>query len=246
MPNRSSIVVWLLLAATISVNLVVYSWMRAASFSSLIFIVYFALLVSQLSVVCIWSAMRSSFRVLRFIAPVAAVFASAGAFGLVRANGAMDILPYFGIHAAMLLAVLWISRRSAYWRRQSGMDTEWQFSIAHLLVLMTVVGVLATAQRYSSLFHEARVVELLLLGGSVALAVASVMIWSRDIHWLLRLAGVLATAIAIGSSFYLVDEYMLKFAVSDYLVQGMMLSAWIGWGQVLPPSAQADVGASAS
>jgi hypothetical protein len=248
MQQRSPIIVWLLVAATICVNLVAYAWMRGTSILSVGTIVYVALLWGQLSVICIWSALQSTFNIWSRIAPVAAVIACSSAFWLIEDVTAKikDILPYFGLHAVILVAALWVLRRSAYWQRRSGVKTEWRFSIAQLLVLMTVVAILATAMRHSSLLEESRVLEFFLLSGSVALAVTSVIIWSRDIHWLLRLAGVLATAIGLGASFYLADEYMLKFAVSDFLTQAILLSAWLAWGQILPIKIQADVSENAS
>jgi hypothetical protein len=237
MPHRSSIVVLLLLACTICANLVVYSWMRLSTPLGTGTVVYFALLEGQLSVICIWSAMRSRSGTIGWIAPVLAVIACSGAFALIDAsNGAADILPYFGIHAAFLLIALWILRRTTYWQRRSGIGSEWRFSIAQLLLLMTVVAALASAMRFSNVFEGEWFLEFGLLCGAVALAVASVAIWSLNLHGLLRLAGTFGTALACGAPFYFSDQFLLMFALVAYLVQSIVLSAWLAWGGILPQS----------
>jgi hypothetical protein len=239
MPSRSPIVVLLLLACTICANLVVYSWMRLATPLGTGTVVYFALLEGQLSVVCIWSAMRSKRRVISWLVPILAVLACSGAFALIDAsNGAVDILPYFGIHAALLLIALWFLRRTSFWKRRSGLGSELKFSIAQLLVLMTVVAVLISAMRFSNIFEGEWFWEFALLCGAVLLAVTSVAIWSLNCHGLLRLAGTFAMALACGAFFFLSGQYLLMFALIDYLVQSIVLSAWLSWGGILPPSEQ--------
>jgi hypothetical protein len=235
MPNRSPIIV--LFAATISTNLVAFAWMRATTPLSYGTIVYFAMLVSQLSVVCIWSVLRLTSTTWTLVVSVAAVIACSMAFGLIEdaSTKIKDIMPYFGLHAALLLGALWVLRRSAFWRRRSGIQTEWRFSIAQLLVLMTVIGILIPAMGQSTVFHQGRILTALLLAASITIAVASVIIWSCDIHWLLRLAGVLGVAMGLGALFYFVDMYMSLFTLPDWLVQGVVLSAWLAWGGILPP-----------
>jgi hypothetical protein len=236
MPSRSPTIVWLLFAVTICASLVVFAWMRATTILSVSTIVYFALLAGQLSVVCVWCALRltSNFRAL--LASVLAVLACSFAFGLIEeaSTKPKDILPYFGLHAVLLLAALGALRRSTFWQRRSGIKTEWRFSIAQLLALTTVVAVLATAMRHSVLFHEERALEAFLLAGSIVTAVASVVIWSLDIHWLLRLAAALGVALGLGSLFYFSNEYMLWFATCDFLTQAIVLAAWLAWGGILP------------
>jgi hypothetical protein len=145
-----------------------------------------------------------------------------------------DFLPYLGLHAALLLAALWVFRRSQYWRRRSGVQTEWQFSLAQLLFVMTIVALLAATMRQSAMNDLTDVASLGLLAGSVVMAIASVAIWSRDIHWLLRLASVLAAAIGLSAMFILEDRFMVMFTMMHFLVQAIVISSWLALGDVLP------------
>lgn len=241
MPQRSLIIAWLLLAANVCADIVALTWMQPASRAELSEVVFFALIASQLSAVCIWSALRPKMSIWTRVAPVAGVVTSALAFELVDADAAKDFLPFFGLQAAGLLVLLWVFRRSAYWRRRSGVDTNWQFTVAQLLIVTTVVALLAAALRQGSLFNSG---DFLLVAAflccSVALAIASVFLWSRASHWLLRLASVLVIAIGLGASFYVEDIFMMWYATVHYVVQGIVLSTWLVWGQILPLNERRD------
>ncbi|MCI0332532.1 MAG: hypothetical protein L0228_04845 [Planctomycetes bacterium] len=235
MTQRSPIIVWLLVAASLCVCTVALSWVSESSPRSVYgAMVYYALLNGHLSAVCIWSALRTKTNVWTRIAPLVAVIAFSIAFGLVDPD-INNYLFYFGLHAAALLTGLWVFRRSRYWERRSGDQSDWQFSIGQLLIITTVVALLAAALHHSELqFDGDHVLLFAFLCCSVALAMASVFIWSRVGHWLLRLAGVLAVAFGLGAAFYISDEYMAMFAMIHYLIQGLVLSAWLTWGQILP------------
>jgi hypothetical protein len=60
MPQRSPLIFWLLLAATISVDAVAFTWAEAGHVhADHAFIAFEALMLSQIGVVCIWSSLNS-------------------------------------------------------------------------------------------------------------------------------------------------------------------------------------------
>jgi hypothetical protein len=244
MNMRSPTILWLLLAATICVDAVAIVWVLSLPFALYATVACDALFSSQLSVICIWSALCLTKNFWTRIAPLLAVVIASLAIGLFGVPPLTVGLPYYGLHAALLLAALWLFERTTLWRGRSGASTEWQYSLAHLLVAMTVVAVLVPAMRNSEAFYEDRfgVVwkDIAFICGSVALAVVSVISWSLTRHWLIRLAGVLGFAVLLGAAFSLgIESFMPLFPIiigAGYLIQGVVISAWLGCGQIIPVS----------
>jgi hypothetical protein len=247
MSSRSPIVAWLLVAANVCADLVAMSWMQPATRGELSEVVFFALLVGQLSVLCVWCGLRPTVNLWTRTVPFAGVIASALAFGFIDAGLILNFLPFFGLQAALLLALLWAFRRTAYWRRQTGIQTSWQFTVAQLLVVMTAVALLAAALRNGSVFDSVdNWLAIAFLVGSVVLAMASIVVWRLPRHWLLRFAGVLAIAIGFGAAFYIEDGFMMWYATVHFLVQAVVLSVWLGWGGMLPVRHSGDAARTAT
>jgi hypothetical protein len=232
MSQRSPINFWLLLAATACVNAVAYGWARSSSEHGTI--VWFGLLSGQLSAVCIWSSFRPRPNWRTRLFPVGAVFAASLAHATTR-DIFLQVVPYFATFTAALLASLWVLRRSAYWQRRWNDHTKWQFSMAQLLLLSTIVCVLAAALRSVNLYEGELGLVTGLFASSVVLAILSTVIASTSAHWLLRLAGVAATAIVCSAIFYWwVDGFMFMFVQYQLLAQTIVLAAWLEWGHILP------------
>jgi hypothetical protein len=155
-------------------------------------------------------------------------------------------VPYFGIIAASLLAVLWLLRRSRYWRLRTGTPSNWQFSLAQLLAATTIVALLAAALRHSELFGNGNVEVFGLLIGSIILPFSAVLIWSGRSHWLFKTAGVVVAAIGLGVPFFFTQfgAFMFRFAVAHFIIQSVVLMVWLAWGQVLPDRDSIDVSGS--
>lgn len=243
MSPRSPVVFWLLLAATISVDAVVFSWVASEPFPAPLYakLAFNALIVSQLSVVCIWSAVNSN-KILLVPALVAAV--AAAFFSAVFSDDPVNFLDEFklnlsvcGLQAALLLAALWFFRGTNYWRRRTGVAHDLQYSLAQLLIAMTVAAVLAVTMRDSPFYGDAKWLNLGLSCSVVAFSVWSLFVWSLSRHWLLRLAAVLAFAVLLGVAFWLTADYDARISTAmgaHYLIQAIVLSAWLGWGGILP------------
>ncbi len=252
MPQRSPIIFWLLLAATLAVDAVVFPQVVATNtrvfWSAGIYlkVMFDALLVSQLSVVCIWAALstRKFLRLPAFVAAVAAtLIASILRDSPTRFTDACRLyFAMYGLEAVLLLVGLWFLRGTKYWCRRTGVPFGLQFSLAHLLVAMTVVAVLATAMRGKEFYGDSKWINLGFAFSVVVMAVASVFFWSQAWHWILRFAATVGTAIFLGAAFGYAANFgppSVYVFVTHYLIQAVVLSAWLGWGPILPSSANA-------
>jgi hypothetical protein len=244
MQRQSPVIFWLLLIATICVDVVTFVGMRTELYSALFYtsLASSALILGQLSVACIWSALNCAPIVWKLGVPVCAVVCAAW----VNATFSNDpvqfqstfvsFLAYSAFHAALLIAALWLLQRTAFWRRTMSDSRAWQFSVAHLLIAMTVVAVLAFASRYTpGLSEGVWIYFLIIMPVPVLLAVMSVIIWSLPWNWLLRLAGIVGSALILAACSTLVaDLNFAYFTGVVLLVQGLVISAWLAWGRILP------------
>jgi hypothetical protein len=247
MPQRSPIIVALFLAANLCADLVACNWMQVGSGANYSDVAYFALLSAQLSAVCIWAGLRPGFNWWSAILPIAAAVAVSFAYGVADRRREFDFLPYFLLQASLLLTGLWIFKRTRYWRQRSGTKSDWQFSVAHLLALMTIVAVLTPLLRASPLFDDDTVILIVaFLGCTVAVAIMAPFIWSLHVNWLFRFAGVLMTALSLSAIFYLGDQWdnyhMFPFALYHLLTQGVVIAASLAWGGILPRRDKTDTG----
>jgi hypothetical protein len=176
MPQRSPNIFWLLLAATLSVDYVAFFWMVSGGGPRFAQVAYDALVVGQLSIVCIWAGLRSAKIFWSRAAPWAAMLIAAVAVGLFATPQQWVGLPYYGLHVALLLSALWVFERTNFWRRQSGASSEWRYSLVHLLIAMTIVAILLATMRESQLVGPGdRWVNLAFICGSVVLAMFSIV-----------------------------------------------------------------------
>jgi hypothetical protein len=235
MRDRSPIIVWLLAAATLCVDIVALRWSYVPSYINYAEIAYIALLSGQLSVVCIWATLRRYSNLRTHAAPVIAVIAASVA---AKPNDEiLDFAAYFGAQAAAVVVGMWIFRRSRYWQRRSAVETDWRFSIAQLLIVMTIVALLTVAFKSSSLWDDGGDDAALFFGNvgcSTVLAVAAVIAWSKRGHWLLRLAAVLGVALGLASIFLIANTFMFAFVAAYFVIEALVLSVWLTWGQILP------------
>jgi hypothetical protein len=248
MSQRSLIIFWLLLAATVCLDAVVISWvasepypdpMRAA-------VAFHAAMFGQLSVICIWSAMSNG--ILNRAAPLFAIALAAILTAtlidtpVTLSDSIPNRLAQFGLHAVLLTAILWLLQRTAFWRRRSGTNRHWQYSVAHLLLTMTLVAVLVTLLRHSPLTQDVGIAAAFICS-SVALAVASVVVWSLSWHWFGKLAAVLACALILTLALLIAvswidpsnfGRFLATFIGAQYLIQALIVSAWLGLAPILP------------
>jgi hypothetical protein len=263
MQHRSPIVSWLLLAATLCVDYLALTWQADQRFpsSGYIVVAFHALILSQLSIVCIWSAISLKQTIWTRIAPLIAAAAAAIVTVIFtrlstqfpNSSAFASCLGYYGLHAVLLMASIWLLQRTNFWRKRTGSTRAFQYSLVHVLIVMTVAAVLAALMRNNLFFGRAsstRLFNIVFVCSFVALAVASVVIWSLSWHWFLRMAGVFGIAVLLGS--FAVPVFLTSMRTSGlsrdvfgilgayYLIQALVLSIWLGIGPILPLKIDAD------
>jgi hypothetical protein len=254
MPQRSPLIFWLLLAATISVDAVAFSWAEAGPRDNYGFIAFEALVLSQISIVCIWSGLNSEKSMWTRFSPLLAVvlaslvwgmFSETHFVGKVGEGWSRRVsveLVNQGLHASLLLAMLWLLKRTALWIRRSDSTAEWQFSIADLLVVMTVVAALGVGMRLTGVYDDLDWLgwaEIVFMGGSAVLAMSGVFIWSLwRTPWVLRASGLIGVAIGLAAVKLLAEwRFPTEHAVgvaAHFLIQALVLMVWLAWGPLLP------------
>jgi hypothetical protein len=252
MSQRSPVNSWLLLAATLAVYAVAGSWAVSQPFPTPpnAWIAFDALTFSMLSLVCMWTMFFPYKSAWWRIAPVVAVVLASLLVTAVVRNPEFwgqfrSLLPIYGFHVALLLFALWVLKRINFWQRRFGNVRTWQFSVADLLIVMTVVAVLAGGTRYSLIVSDMGGLIIALIVCTVTLAVASAVLWSLSLHWIVRFAGTMGAAPLLGWAFGGVanqgDAFTRLFG-ADLLIQAAILSIWLGIGDILPTTAIAPDG----
>jgi hypothetical protein len=243
---RSPVIFWLLVAATLAVDVLVFSRPRYPErFLGLTQVVPFALITGQFSVVCLWSALGGSgsrHTILSFAAIVAAVLVVTLAMTLAFANSVKSMFTYFALHAALVWIAVKVVQRTSFWQRRTGQTVGWNFSMMQLLVAMTVVAVLsATVANSEELTQTGETGDWLLnlafVVGTACVSIASLVFWGLSIHWLLRLAASLGCALLVSLSFALLGmSYVPSILVlaAFYLIQALAISVWLGIGPIIP------------
>jgi hypothetical protein len=254
---QSNVNIWLLFVATICVDatLLVLATSRSESSEVGIYmaIALNALALGQLGVVCVWSSFTSFRSVWTRLSPL--LFAILAAFIVTIAlsepstffSSYVSSLTFFCLYAALLLAAIWLLKRTSFWRRRTGIAMTWQFSLANLLIGTTVVAVLSAMLRSSPLFGETA--NFLFIFCSIALSILTVVLWSLAWHGLLRLAAVFASAMflaVLGLVVMQLDEpgvyspVLLVIYGAHFLLQAIMLVLWLGIGGLIPRAPSAD------
>jgi hypothetical protein len=70
-------------------------------------------------------------------------------------------------------------------------------------------------------------------------AISIVIIWCFSKHWMLRLAGIIGFTIVLGVVSILIVRIPAAIGV-HYMIQALVLSIWLGIGQILPPRIDVD------
>src|SRR3990172_7229158 len=184
MTPHSPIIFWLLLAATIAVDAVAFSCVRSAPEASLAGVAFEALVVSQLSIVSIWCALAARNAIWAVVGPLLAIAAA----WLATWNASRlwaDMLPYYGLHVALLWGLLKTLERTPFWRRRSNRTASWRYSMTQLLLIMTIVAVLLPAVLQSEVFnHRDSGSNVAFIAGSLCLTLACVVFLRLSIPWL--------------------------------------------------------------
>jgi hypothetical protein len=253
MPQRSPIIFWLLLSATLAVDVVILVLVAEEQnpTAGYLFVTFLALILSQLSIICIWSAFSTAPNTWTRIAPVFAVVTTAlmaGQFTRFPESNFTTYLGEFALRAVAVLAALWFLQRTNYWRRRNDTAHTWQFSVLHVLATMTITAILITLLRRNEYFGDDRWTNIAFACSDLALVMASVILWNFSWNWILRLASVIGIAVLLGEGAVAIiygkvgNIGMSAFDIlhAYYLIQAIVLSLWLGVGPILPPKIHVD------
>jgi len=232
--QRSPVIFWLLLAATLAVDLVAVFWAYAATLDRTEAL-YFGLACSQLSLICIWTSFSSARRFWRWLAPFAFTLAVVVLTILLYERGqawlrepaiAFDMaMAYLGLWIAqimLLLVGLWLLRE------------RWQFSVMHLLAVMTVGGIAIVILREADIIQEIWIPFALWLANNVLLAMLAVVIHKTAWKPVLRLAAVVSVAVAFGLIITMFFGLGQSNATAINIIQAIVLFVWLEFGGLIP------------
>jgi hypothetical protein len=232
MQQRSPIIFWLLLAATISLDLVFASWIRLHGWTERLELLILALVFGQLSVVCIWIVLSTQPVIYRCVVGAAAVPLAALAI-----RGAEPPLNYS--ESAALIAVhfagsvLALGLLKLYMAYRSRVPTAAQFSMKHLFVLMTGIALMAAILGGSKLFRESWFIPSLLVANNVLIAVVALAFWFSRWHWVGRVAATLAVTLFVGWCLTFLREHLSgQFEIMN-CIQALIVLAWLDWGEII-------------
>jgi hypothetical protein len=252
MPRRSPVNFWLLLAATICVDAIAMVWKYAEGRAGRPDSFFIALVIGQLSALCVWALFSSRQQLTRLFVPVvftvAATLWKALTFPvtvpyLPREQIALAYSGLWLTHAAGLMALLWVLKRATYGRRW-GHPVEvgvWQFSMKHLLVAMTTVAVLVFVLRSAEMIRDGWLWVAILIVNNIGVALACVLVQSAPWHVVLRVAAIAGIAALLGLLLYAIRLWPDVIAVN--LIHALVLFLWLEVGGILPargPSSAAD------
>lgn len=247
MKEQSSIVFWLLLAATICIDVIAAVWVYAATLNRSE-VLYYGLSCGQLSVLCIWVAFRARSQYWWWLPPAAVVLLVAVlSYGLFDSAAMRDVVPReialanAGLllsQAALLLSVLWVIQQTAIAQAWMPSDSaRWRFSLKQVFIVMTSTAIILISLRQSKLIREVPIPVLIWVVNNTILATAAVVIRTTQLHAVLRLAITVAVAIALGLVIRLISSGQAH-GVPLNLIQAIVLFTWLEFGEIGPGSAQ--------
>jgi hypothetical protein len=250
--QRSPVIFWLLLAATICVDAVAIFWLFEGGFEVAAVTLYIALGIGQLSALCAWVVLFHARLGLRWLVPFIAGFAFALLLSTPSRPFAEALLTFttlMWVHASLILSLLWFLKLTRIVAGLSDHSTQpsWQFAIRHLLVLMTCVAVLTVVLRRADILVDEPAAVVFFTIGNAILLIAIVAATQTRWPWQLRLTASLGTAIIIAgicewTQTAFADE-INSFAFN--LIQAIVIWLWLEQIRPVPatglPAAAADV-----
>ena len=251
MSRHTPLIFVLLLAATLSVDAVVayVDWSRHSSDALDLYvrITLFALMFGELGVASIWAVFSRGAWSVRWGLPAAATL-FAGWLTADRGLSLADTLGLWGSYALVTSIVLWALKHTSTWRRLARYPAgpRWQFGVKHVLLLMTIIGTIIVAWRAGELFQNSWNEVVFLVVGSTAIVAGATFIRQLRIHFMLRLAALLALGLAIGVLASWTNWIHLRSwteAAAFFLIQAVVLAAWLELVPIIPRPAPDGAGA---
>jgi hypothetical protein len=236
MKQRSPVIFWLLLAATLAVDAVAVVWLFTAERHTAAETLVDALSFSQISVACVWWMQATIHRRWKAAAPVVVAVAAAIMTSRLPYISLIDAAALYGSHLIAVAAALWLAKRTTWIRRGNRPQDlpTWQFSVAQLLLVMTLLAILLVALKSAELVRDAWAAIVAVITGNVALIVGVLFVWYLRQHTLVRLAIMLVVAAVVALANGLLRPYFLGNFVAYYVIQTLVLWLWLELGRIVP------------
>lgn len=243
MPQRSPVLVRLLLLATVSVDAVALylfanSWVTGKDE------LFLALALGQLSVYCAWCMFRQELVGWRWVVPFAASLLIVPFIVLlIPANHYLEpglelglaFVGLFWAHIALAFAALWVIKPSwlARMHREHFNQATRQFSTKNLLAITTFIAVLCVLLAKSSFVKDDLGPIVTLLTVSILLLLATLAIKLTRWHVALRIAAAFGVALLASRIASLLGLHASLYwnLTAFNLIQTMVLLAWFEIGQ---------------
>ena len=232
--QRSPVIFWLLLAATVSVDAVAVFWLfdsRGGESHIEAATLYTALAFGQLSVICAWVVLTYARIGIRWLVPFFAGLPIALIMEHTITNRLSTYTTLAWTHVALVLLSLWLLKPTRTFAGASDHSNQpsWQFSISHLLVLMTCVAVLTVVLRNADILVDEPASVVFFTIGNAILLIAIVAGTQTRWPWPLRLTASLGVAIIIAgicewTQTAFADE-INSFAFN--LIQALVIWSWL-------------------
>jgi hypothetical protein len=257
MTQRTPILFWLLLAATLSVDAVVTAWIIDDIRQPTAITTFIAMGYAQVSILSDWAVLAHPTIRMRWVVPFGVGLAIALIITLVemphRLGSEFDwqqLLAFTSlmwVHVAAVCLFLWLLKPTRLFANYSVRSSQrsWRFTTIHLLILLPCLPLLIIVFKNSAIVTSgitARgIVEFVAwVFGNTALLIAIAVIVQRTWMWVWRLAACAGAAMAIG----LFLNWAIPVLSRDFntvafsLIQALVIWAWL---ETLQPRSGADI-----
>ncbi len=148
----------------------------------------------------------------------------------------MAYLSVWVVQITLVMIGMWFLQQASFMpkRMQGPRGNRWQFSIKHLLVLMTASAIVIVILREAKLIHEIWTSYVLWVINNSLLAIFAAILCTVTWHIVLRVGALAAMGAALGIAVALIDPYRASDAVAVNLIQTAMLFLWLELGGIIP------------
>jgi hypothetical protein len=246
MQPRSQLISGLLFAATVCVDAVAVSWAYGTNLNRTESL-YFGLICAQISLLGIWSGFSAAPRFWRWLTPMVLTLAAvlltywlyrhseSSMRGVHAREMGMAYLSLWIVQVALVMTGVWILRRASFVQKweQHPITVRWQFSLMHLLMLMTMTAILLVILREAKVIHEIWLSYALWVINNSVLAIIAVFLCTVTWHIVLRMGALAAMGAALGIAVGLIDPFHASDAVAINLIQTATLFLWLELGGII-------------
>lgn len=242
MKERSPIICWLLLAATLCLDAVAAVWvLRGRGREIQTF--FMALAYAQLSALCVWAVLLRTRSGSRWLMPfgagllaaliiITSLDVSEPRAGRSVIEGVLLLTGMFWLYAATLLMFLWALKPTRLFTgyMRSSDYRPWRFATKHLLLVMTGVPILIVALKSSSESYRASPWIAVWTVGSTILTVFLSSLVQAKWAWPLRLAASFGAAIAIGVVGNWLVQFLPRLSIDlshFFMIQAVLIWSWL-------------------